>query len=542
MPVFATLAMAVALAFAAAPAVAQEEHAQHHGAPGEQLGSVTFPTSCDATVQAEFERAVALLHSFWWEETLAAFRAIAEADPDCVMAYWGQAMALRGNPMAGPAAPDALPEGREIVQRGLALAGATPRERAYLQAIATYFLDYENVSHATRMRAYERQMRELAERYPEDTEARIFYGLAAAANASTADTTFERQRAIGRMLEPLFRERPDHPGLAHYIIHTYDSPVLAEHGVDAARRYADIAPLVPHAQHMPSHIFVRLGYWDENVAANRRSYEAGLAYAAEHYPGKVGYHEFHAQDYMVYGYLQRGRDVAARAVMDTALAATIAGPGHFAADYALAAMLARYALERSRWDEAAALELRPTSYPAAEAITRFARALGAARSGDVARAREELAALDAIRDTLAARNDAYWARIAEIKQTAAAAWLTLATGDTTGALGQARTAARMEEVTDKHPVTPGEVLPARELLADLLLAAGRAADARREYEAVLEKEPGRARAIFGAGRAAELSQDGEAARARYQEFLDLMEGGDEARPEIEVARQAVGTT
>ncbi len=530
---------ALCLPLMLAPGVALAQAHHEHGAPPEQLGQVVFPTSCKADAQHRIERAVALLHSFWWEETLTAFREIVAADPDCIIAYWGQAMALRGNPMAGPAVPAALPQGQDVVRAGMAIVGGTPRERDYLQAIGTYFLNYDAVGHAGRMLAYEQKMKEITERYPDDVEAKIFYGIAAAANASTADTTFARQRAIGQMLEPLFREHPGHPGLAHYLIHSYDSPVLAPLGLDAARRYAEIAPAVPHAQHMPSHIFVRLGLWDETVAANQRSYDAALSYAAGHHPGSVDYDAFHAQDYMVYGYLQSGRDEAARAVIAQARSATMAGPAHFVTDYALAAMPARYALERSQWVDAAALELRPGA-PAAEAITRFARALGAARSGDIVRAREELAVLEQIRTTLAGSGNRYWATVAEIKLTAAAAWVTLATGDTAGALGQAHTAARLEDVTDKHPVTPGEVLPAREMLGDMLLATGRAAEARQAYEAVLEREPNRARAIFGAARAAERAGDVEGARQHYRAFLEMMAEGDGTRPEVEVARRAVG--
>lgn len=520
---------------AVAQVPAEEQHPQF-----DRLGSVTFPTVCDATLQSQVERAVAMLHSFWWEATRRAFEEVAEADARCTIAYWGQAMALRGNPFAGPPPAADLAAGLHIVEQGLELGRGTPRERDYLLAIAAFYRDHGMISHQTRMLAYERMMRTVSERYPEDTEAKIFYAVAAAANASTVDTTFERQRAIGAMLEPLFQAQPAHPGLAHYLIHSYDSPALAPLGLDAARRYAEIAPAVPHAQHMPSHIFVRLGLWDETVAANRRSYDAGLAYAAAHHPGAVHYHEFHAMDYMVYGYLQQGQDSAALATVEEALRATVTGAGHMAADYAMAAMPARYALERSRWDEAAWLEVRSaTAMPAAAAVTHFARALGAARTGELAQARTELEELGRIRAELETQDQPYWARIVEIKQQAAAAWLTLATGDTTGAVLQARRAARLEGMTDKHPVTPGEVLPARELYADLLLAVGRPAEARRAYEAVLEREPNRARGVFGAARAAEQAGDLAAARQHYQAYLELLAPGDGTRPELEIARQAM---
>lgn len=520
-------------------ATAQVAH-EHGGKPEQKLGSVHFPTSCNAQAQSRFERALALLHSFWWEESGVAFRQVAEADPNCLMAVWGQAMTLRGNPFAGEPPKAAQQTGSELLDRSAALTGGTPRERDYLNAVRAYFTDYATVPHATRAQAYELAMKGVAERNPDDTEATIFYALAVASNASTTDTSFSRQREVGKVLEPLFEKQPDHPGLAHYIIHSYDSPRLANLGVAAARRYAEIAPAAYHAHHMPSHIFVRLGMWDETVASNINSAEASRD--LERAQGWKGMHNhrLHAMDYMVYGYLQRGRDAKARDVTGQATAVTeVMPPDQLVSEYALASIPARYALERNAWKDAASLPVRTSkTFKAAEAISRFARGLGAARSGDAAGAQAEVTALAQLEEALK-QPQPYWATLVRAQRLAVAAWAAYASGDAASAIRQATEAASVEDGTDKHPVTPGHVLPAREVLADLLLEAGRYAEARAAYETVLKKEPGRARSVFGAARAAELAGDRAAAKSGYQRYLELMEGGDGERPETAVAKKAV---
>lgn len=535
-----SLGLASLWVFAPVGATAQAGH-EHHGARAEQLGRVTFQTSCNAEAQTRFERALALLHSFWWEESGVAFRQVAEADPNCLMAYWGQAMTLRNNPFAGPPPAGNLKPAWELLERAAALPGGTPRERAYLEAIRAYFKDYETVPHPQRALAYEAAMKGVAERYPEDTEATIFYALSVAANASTTDTSFTRQREVGKLLEPLMEKMPDHPGLAHYVIHTYDSPRLAHLGVNAARRYAEIAPAAYHAHHMPSHIFVRLGMWDETIASNANS-----AAASRELERKEGYagihnHRLHAYDYMVYGYLQRGQDAEARKIVAEVDAVTVVvPPDQIVSDYALASVPARFALERNAWREAAALRVRKTkAFTPAEAITHFARGLGAARSGDLPAARAAVAALAEIETTLPA-SQAYWARLVRAQRMSVEAWVALGEGKRDEAVRLATEAASLEDGTDKHPVTPGHVLPAREVLADLLLEMGRHAEARQAYEAVLAKEPHRARSVYGAARAAELLGDRAGARARYQEYVKLMEKADTERPELIAARKAAG--
>jgi len=531
--------LAVGLSVPLTAASAQVAH-EHGGQPPEQLGKVHFPTSCNAQAQPRFERALALLHSFWWEESGVAFRQVAEADPSCLMAVWGQAMTLRNNPFAGEPPKPAQQAGWELLERSAGMTGGAERERAYLNAVRAYFTDHATVPHRTRALAYEQAMKAVAERYPEDTEATIFYALAVASNASTTDTSFSRQREVGKILEPLFAKQPDHPGLAHYIIHSYDSPRLASLGVEAARRYSEIAPAAYHAHHMPSHIFVRLGMWDETVAANMKSADASRSMERQQGWKAMHNHRLHALDYMAYGYLQRGRDGKAREVVTEAAAVTeVIPPDQLVSDYALASIPARYALERSSWREAATLSVRPAkNCQACEAISHFARGLGAARSGDVAAAQGEVTALGMLGDALK-QPLPYWATLVRAQRLEVAAWVLYASGDVQGAIRLATEAAEVEDGTDKHPVTPGHVLPAREVLADLLLEAGRHAEARAAYEAVLKKEPGRARSVFGAARAAELAGDRETARTGYRRYLELMDGGDGERAEVAAARRAL---
>jgi hypothetical protein len=512
----------------------------HHHTPGDKLGEVRFPTSCRPEVQPRFERAMALLHSFWWDQTVAAFGEIAAADPDCAMAHWGLAMAYWNNPFAGGPSERDREAGAAAAARAAKTGRPTPRELAYIAAVNQLYADHATTSNAARLRSYANAMARVHADYPADDEAALFYALSLVATASPTDTTLARQRQANAILNPLFERHPDHPGLAHYIIHANDSPALAREGLDAARRYADLAPSVPHAQHMPSHIFIRLGLWAENVEANRRSYQAGADYAAKHFGTALGGHEFHAMDYMVYGYLQMGRDSAAGRWTAHALSATeVVPPGTLISEHARAAMPARMALERNRWADAMQVPV-PERPPAARMVAHFARGLGAARAGDLTLARREAAAIGAIAEALAT-SEPYWARVAEIKRQVVESWITLATGDTATALAAARSAADLEDATDKHPVTPGEVLPARELYADMLLLAGQAREARAAYDQTLEREPGRARAIFGAAQAAERAGDRQTAQARYREYLALMAHADGHRPELAAARRMGGT-
>ena len=533
----ARLALALAFGIALPPLIrAQEPHA--HG-PG-KLGTVAFPVSCSPEAAKRFEHAMAVLHSFWWEEGDRAFGAVLQADSTCAMAYWGLAVNAWGNPFAGGPSGGTLARGSKAAARAAALPARTPREQGFIHAVVALYRDAPNTLNAARLQAYADTMARLYRDLPTDDEVAIYHALSLIATAPKTDTTFAQQRRAAAILNPLFARHPDHPGLAHYIIHATDSPQLASLGLDAARRYARIAPAAPHAQHMPSHIFVRLGLWDETVASNWASYRAGSDYAKSVGAPEVPPEALHALDYAVYGYLQRGEDAAADSAIRVARTLHVRrGEGTLVREYNGTAMLARVPLEKGDWAAAAALPVAEKGMGVAPALTRFARAIGAARSGRPAAAKTEIAALESVAADLAARQESYWTRVVRIKRDAAEAWRRFAAGDTTGGLALARAAADTEQVTDKHPVTPGELLPARELQADMLLAAGRPAEARKAYLATLKREPGRARSVFGAARAAQLAGDAAAAQAGYHDYLELMRNADGERAELAVAKTAV---
>jgi tetratricopeptide (TPR) repeat protein len=522
------------------PPPAEDPHAapvhdhEHTGVAGEQLGSVNFPVSCSPEAQMRFDRGMALLHSFWWSEAHRAFDQVLEADPSCAMAHWGLAMAWRGNPF-GPPPPAALEAGLAASERALALGPPTARERGYVDAVLALYRDYPTVDQRTRSLAYEAALERLHREHPDDPEAAMYFALALTANAPPTDLTFARQKRAGAILGPLFDTMPEHPGIAHYLIHTYDAPPLAHLGVDAALKYSQIAPSVPHAQHMPSHIFTRLGMWEASIVANRGSADAAAEYEEASQIPALTMDRVHAWDYLVYAYLQRGEEEKALGVLQEK-GEKPAG-SHLAIDYALAAMPARYALERGDWRAAAALEGRPSAdFTAAQAITHFARGIGAARSGNPAAARAELPRMVAIRDALQRSGDAYWAQVVDAKRLAVEAWIARAEDRNEEALRLAAAAAELEEKAEKHPVTPGPILPARELEGDLLLSLDRHRDALRAYEKTLEREPNRARATFGAARAAELAGDLETAEQFYVAYSDLMSAADRERPELQAAR------
>jgi hypothetical protein len=494
-------------------ALAQDHHAAHKG---EKLGTVHFPTSCAPVVAPQLNRAVALLHSFEFGGSIRAFEGVLAADSTCAMAHWGIALSRWTNPMSATnRAPALLARGRSAAEAAARHAvRGTDRERGYIDAVATLYRDYETVDQRTRIANYERAMADLVARHPDDTEAKIFHAIALVAAAPPTDKSYANQKRAGSTLESLWARQPDHPGLAHYIIHTYDLPALAPAAAAAARRYADIAPVVAHAQHMPSHTFTRLGMWDASTRANQRSAEAALRDTSI---AEV----LHASDYMMYANLQMRREAAARAILQglPALAARFdptairgAAPGS-AGVFALAAIPARYALERGAWAEAVALVPKATAFPYAEAMTYFARALGAARLKRVPMARESSDSLDAIARRLTEQNEPYWAEQVQIQRLGAQAWLALAEGRSAEALTHMTEAAKREDATEKSAVTPGPLAPARELLGDMLMELERPADALAEYRRTLAKEPGRYRALDGARRAATATgQSAEAAK------------------------------
>ncbi len=509
---------------------------------GEKLGSVHFPVSCAPAVQGDFERAVALLHSFWYEEAVKAFTTITTNDPACAMGYWGIAMSVY-YPLWQPPSPAMLQKGAAALEktRGLTV---TPREKDYIAAIERYYRDSDKLDHRTRAVAYEKAMAQLFARYPDDREAAVFHALALNGTAAPTDKTYANQLKAGAILEKVFAEQPDHPGVAHYIIHSYDYPPLAARGLVAARGYAKTAPSVPHAQHMPAHIFTRLGLWQESIDSNRASANAGKAYYARLGKDTVWDQTLHALDYIVYAYLQTGQDRQARTVLEELSAMQRAEPESFVAAYAYAAIPARVALEEHRWGEAAALSPASKAFPWdrfawAEGITTFARAVGAARGGDAAQARAEAQKLEGYRATLIAANQTYWAEQVNIQQRAAAAWAARAEGKNDEALKLMRAAADLEDSTEKHPVTPGPVVPARELLGEMLLDLNQPAQALVEFEASAAREPNRFNGLFGAARAAELSGNAAKARTLYTRLVALSARADSERPELRHAKAAL---
>ena len=526
---------------AALPLRAQEAHDHSHGA-SDELGEVHFPTSCRAEVEADFTRAVALMHSFGYEESRRAFELVAQEDPRCAMAYWGIAMTYYHPIWAAPNAAE-LAAGRAAAEKAAALGGKSERERAYIDAIGAFYRDSETQPHAVRAAAYEEAILAVSRRFPDDHEATIFYALLLCAPSS--DPTFSRQKQGAAILNGLLPVEPRHPGITHYMIHAFDYPPLAREALPAARSYAKIAPASPHALHMPSHIFTRLGLWQESIASNLASADAARRLAAQRHPGTFAFDAMHALDYLEYAYLQIGDDAHARGVYDEAVAATKFDEAQFAAGYALVAIPARWTLERRDWKAAADLrlpmaELPWERYSYAPATTYFAQAVGAARSGQPDRARAALGRLQEVQVALAkAPPPGYaWASEVEAMRLAAAAWIAYGEGRKDEALLLARAGADLEDKTGKHPVTPGAVLPARELLADMLLAEGRPADALREYEASLRLAPARFNGLVGAARAAEQSKEPRRAREYWEQLLAQTVAGS-SRPEIAEAKRAL---
>lgn len=496
--------------------------AQEHAHPrAEKLGAVHFPTSCAPAVTPTFNRAIALLHSFEFGAAISAFEEVLARDSTCAVAWWGIALSRWTNPMVPDIRPRALLErGWQAAHNAARLgAHATERERAWIAAVGQLYAEHERVAQQERIRAYERAMARVSAASPDDVEARIFHAIALVAIASPADKTYTLQLQAGAMLEQLFAKQPDHPGLAHYIIHSYDVPALAARASNAALRYADIAPSASHALHMPSHAFTRVGMWRESVKTNLRSLDEAVR------TGAIA-EALHAMDYAVYANLQMRRDSAVQSVLRRIpeLAArfdpeavTGAAPGS-AGVYALAAIPARYALEREDWAAAAALQLSPSRFAHADALTHFARALGFARLGRPDDARASADSLALLSARLKAAGESYWAEQVAIQHLAASAWVALGRKDAEAALRMMREAATREDATEKAAVSPGPLAPARELLADMLHARGRHAEAVQQYRASLSRDPSRYRSLSGAVRSAEALRD-TAAAAEYRRAL-----------------------
>ena len=491
-----------------------------------QLGKVDFSNSCSPGVQAEFARGVAMLHSFWYSAAEQTFRDVLAKDPACAIADWGMAAILMSNPLAGAGSTlRGAEQAQAAIDHGRRIGAKTQRERDYIEAVAAYYRDWANRSERSRQESRAKAYKELAARYPDDDEAQIFGALYMAATQSQTDQSYGAYLEAAATLEKQFAKHPDHPGVAHYLIHSYDAPPIAGHGLTAARRYAGIAPSAPHALHMPSHIFTRVGAWEESAATNRRSYEAAIK-------GNEPDEAYHASDYAVYALLQLARDAAAFAAIEDATKVKGISPGRPTAPYALAAMRARYAVERGDWRGAMQLEPQGGKIPYTEAITWFARALGAARTGDVAAAEGNAVQLAVQHKALEEAKNTYWATEVEVQRLAAAGWIALARKKPDAALKFMRAAADIEDRNEKHIITPGRIVPARELLGDMLLEVGQPALALKEYEASQEREPNRFRGFYGAARAAEAAGDRQKATSYYGKLAALAKDADSQRPEL----------
>lgn len=518
---------------------AQETH-QHKHEMSEKLGQVKFAMSCNKAAQQQFNRAVALLHSFWYAEAEKGFVEVTKTDPKCGMGYWGIAMSSYHPVWAAPVAAE-LQTGLSAVQKGSAVGAQTQRERDYISAIESFYKDADKFDHRTRARAYEAAMEQLYLRYPKDHEAAIFYALALLGTAQPTDKSYANQKKAAEILNKILSAEPEHPGVAHYLIHSFDYPALASLALAAARSYAKIAPSSPHALHMPSHIFTRLGLWQESIESNIASAAAAKNHVAKTHPGAAAFDELHAMDYLVYGYLQTAQDGKVKDLVDTLYRINKLDQSIFSAAYALAAIPARDTLERRRWSEAAALKMPPVSFPwnkftYAEALIYFARSLGASRSGDTAGASKDIERLSSIQRSLAEAQENYWATQVEIQRRTAAAWLAHAEGKQEEALKLMRSATDLEDSTEKHPVTPGAIVPARELLGELLLELREPQQALKEFEASLLVSPNRFNGLYGAARAAELSGDRAKAATYYAKLTALAERSDGKRPELQAAR------
>jgi hypothetical protein len=505
----------------------------------QDLGRVHFETSCTPQAQEKFDRGLAMVHSFFYPDSVQAFTEAAAADPQCAIAYWGIAISSRPNPLILPLTATALKNGLEAVEKGKAIGAKTERERDWLAAIEPYYKDYDKVDQTERGLAYERAMETLMQKYPDDPEAAIFYALALNETALLSDKTYAKQLKAGAILEKIVAKLPDHPGALHYLIHTYDYPALAQRGLDAANRYAETAPASPHAQHMPSHTYSMLGLWAQSVASNTNSRALAQRVAARLWPGATSPGEPHLLDFMEYALLQMGQEGAAKQLRDDSNAIKKLG---FEAVYGytgLAAVPARFALERQAWNEAAALEPRGSQFPQAEAITYFARAMGSARSGDLAAAERGVDKLRELRAALEKANQSYWAEQVEIQMLAASAWIAHAKGQKEEALKLMRAAADLEDNSEKHIAMENRLYPMRELLGDLLLEQQQPGPALTEYETSLISTPNRLRGLYGAARAAKATNQSEKAAAYFRKLAEMTKDADADRVEVSEAKASL---
>ena len=525
---FPSFAFAVVATAIIVPANAQQAAEDH-------LGTVHFPISCNA-VQVKFDRAVAMLHNFFYPETVKAFQAIIKEDPDCAIAYWGLAMSELPNPLVPPFPPANLKAGSEAIQEGKAAKTQTPREAEYLAAIEVFYQEYDKIDHKTRAERYEQAIQRLHEHYPDDSEAAIFYALALNGAVDFDDKTYSKQLKAAAILNEEAKKQPNHPGIAHYLIHSYDFAPLAAMCVSTAHLYDKIASASPHALHMPSHIYSMLGMWEDSIRSNLATKAAADDYAAKNYPDRAHQIAPHLSDFLAYAYLQTAKDREAQQIVDALPNLKPFLVPQLSIDTALAAIPARFALERGRWDEAAQLPVRDSKFPAAQSITYFARALGAARSGNAAAARAEIAHLDEVETKLEAAKDDYWAGQTRIQTQAAAAWAIFVEGQRDEAIAAMRKAADLDDASEKNVAMENKLFPIRMLLGELYLASGMNKEALAEFDTSDKALPNRFRIIAGAAAAARASGSIEATKRYYRALTVLTAGSDGDRPEISQAR------
>jgi tetratricopeptide (TPR) repeat protein len=520
------------------------------------VGKVTFPISCAPDVQSDFARGVALLHSFFYEEARRVFTSVAERDPKCAMAQWGIAMTW-WHPIWTPPTPDEMRAGKAAIEKAMAMNAGSGRERGFITALNTYYNTADSSSAAPvgqschgpvgprdRVIAYEKAMRQLRDKYPDDFEVQTFYAFAVLSTgyATPNDTSLSKQLEAAGMLEKLWKQNANHPGVVHYLIHSYDYPQFAERGLTAAQKYDSIAPWVPHALHMPSHIFTRLGMWDESIAANRASAEASRAYAAMRHRDATEAEELHALDYMAYSYLQEAQDAEAKKIVDLAAKVRKTNPElEFSAAYALAAIPTRYAFERNDWAAAANLPVPNvphwSSFPFMEALIEYGHALGCAHTGDLDGARKAIARMQQLREATKDPKFDYFKSHLDLQMQAASAWVAAAEGKKSEAIDMLRRAADFEDILGKHPVSPGAFVPVREQLGALLLEMGKPTDAQREFEAALKIYPGRFRGLYGAAQAAEQAGDKEDASRYYTKLATQTSKAGGSRSELNHVRE-----
>jgi tetratricopeptide (TPR) repeat protein len=513
------------------------------GASGSQLGSLNFMVSGTEKIKADFNLGVKLLHSFEYDEAEKAFAKVIDEEPGSAMAYWGVAMS-NFHPLWSPPTQEELRKGSKAVEIAKSIDGKTKREEAYINAIASFYEDWEKTDHRTRCLRFEKSMKELNTAYPDDKETAIFYALSLDAAADPADKTYSKQKKAGAILNALYPGQPDHPGIIHYIIHSYDSPELAELALPAARRYASVAPSSAHALHMPSHIFTRLGLWDECIKSNLQSASSAQCYAKS--AGIKGHYdeEMHALDYLMYAYLQKGDNKHAMEQLDYLNAIEEVQPFNFKVAYAFASIPSRYVFENKNWKDAANLEVHfPNAswndYPWQKAIVNFTRLMGCIHSSDLVSANKELKELNGIHQKLVDQKDAYKANQVAIQIRASEAWIRYKEGKNNEAISLMKEAAEMEDKTEKHPVTPGEVIPARELLGDLFIEMNKPAEAFDAYEADIKKHPNRFNGVYGAAFAAEKSGNSSRAKFYYEQLLSLAKNTNSDRKELKLAEQFV---